>query len=168
MTELGSGSGVKIVQDGQRLRIVNTRTASLATLAFVLSLLTLLPGAGGAVAMVQGTWTLGLILVAIGGLAAAGLAVTIAAIRRRRRTPLGELVPVAIIDLEARVLCDGAGRVLAPLEQVRFQRTFQIGSSSPGLAAVFSGQRLMLARGNPFAGGLGSLEAALRQRGLAR
>lgn len=171
MVEIGSGSGVKIVEDGERLLVVDTRTASLAVVIFVLVLVTLFPGGAGIVLVSVGLskgafWAWALLPVGVAALAGALLVVTIRLHGRRKRAPLEQLVPLAVIDLTARTLCDGAGRSLAPLDSVRFHRAFQIGSSSPALAVSFGGQKLVLARANPFAGGLGTLEDALRAHGL--
>jgi hypothetical protein len=166
MIELGAGSGVKILEDGERLLIVDSRTSSLSVVVFVLGLLTFILGGGGIALAVAASAAAGLGLLGAGALFGLGLALALRALLRRRRRPAGELAPHALIDLGARTLCDGSGRVLAPLAQVRFRRKFQLGSSSPALCASFAGGELILARGNPFAGGLGTLEDALRSRRL--
>ena len=47
------------------------------------------------------------------------------------------------------------------MDQVRFARTLQIGSSSPKLVAVTSGGTHVLKRGNPFDGGVGNVDELL-------
>jgi hypothetical protein len=49
-----------------------------------------------------------------------------------------------------------------PLDQVRFQRKMQPGSSSPKLVAVLpGGASRVLKRGNPFDGGIGDVDRVL-------
>jgi hypothetical protein len=47
------------------------------------------------------------------------------------------------------------------LDQVRFARKFQIGSSSPKLVALTPGGAKVLKRGNPFDGGIGNVDEVL-------
>jgi hypothetical protein len=47
------------------------------------------------------------------------------------------------------------------LDQVRFARKFQIGSSSPKLVALTPGGTHVLKRGNPFDGGIGNVDEVL-------
>jgi hypothetical protein len=169
MVELGAGSGVKILGDGQRLVVCDTRTGPLHTAAFVLALLALIPAGGGVALLVAGPRALApaaAILTAFGALCGLGLALILRVIRRRRAAPFDALTPLVVIDLVGRRLLDGGGRALAPLARVRFHRQRQLGSSEPALVASFANTTLVLARGNPFAGGLGTLERALHRAGL--
>ncbi len=55
---------------------------------------------------------------------------------------------LAVFDRGQRVYLDGTGQVLAPLDQVRFERRMQLTSSSPKLVAVTpSGPRTARAEG---------------------
>jgi hypothetical protein len=47
------------------------------------------------------------------------------------------------------------------LDQVRFARRLQIGSSSPQLVAMTPGGKKVLKRGNPFDGGIGNVDEVL-------
>jgi hypothetical protein len=47
------------------------------------------------------------------------------------------------------------------LDQVRFARKLQVGSSSPKLVAVTPGGTKVLRRGNPFDGGVGNVDEVL-------
>ena len=47
------------------------------------------------------------------------------------------------------------------LDQVRFARKLQIGSSSPKLVALTPGGTQVLKRGNPFDGGVGNVDEVL-------
>jgi hypothetical protein len=70
---------------------------------------------------------------------------------------LHECRPVAVIDRKLGLSCYGGGAVV-PLNQVRFARRFQIGSSSPQLVALTPGGTTVLKRGNPFDGGAGNVD----------
>ncbi|PRC48344.1 hypothetical protein C6A85_80320 [Mycobacterium sp. ITM-2017-0098] len=56
---------------------------------------------------------------------------------------------------------DGTGTIIAPLDQVRFERRMQMTSSSPKLVAVAPAGVYVLKRGNPFGGGVGTLDQVL-------
>jgi hypothetical protein len=89
--------------------------------------------------------------------------VTIAAVRKirqRRNRPLHECRPVAVIDRKLGIFSYGGGAVV-PLDQVRFARKLQIGSSSPKLVALTPGGTKILKRGNPFDGGVGNVDELL-------
>ncbi len=170
MAEIASGSGLTIISDGDRLLFIDTRTGGLHTAAFVLGLLSLVPLGAGIALFASGPASrlAGMIVICIGAFFSVGFVFTVKVILRRRAVPVGERTPMVVVDLAAGVLRDGAGRQLAPLDAVRFHRQFQMTSSSPALAVSFQGTNLVLVRGNPFAGGLGSLESALQRYGLMK
>ena len=70
-------------------------------------------------------------------------------------------------DLETRIehlaSADDAREegAIVPLDQVRFARRMQIGSSSPKLVALTPGGTKVLKRGNPFDGGIGNVDEVL-------
>ncbi|NKZ09633.1 hypothetical protein HGA11_01490 [Mycolicibacterium septicum DSM 44393] len=66
-----------------------------------------------------------------------------------------------MFDRAHRVYRDDAGQVIAPLDQVRFERRMQLGSSSPKLVASTPNGDRILKRGNPFTGGIGNLDEVL-------
>jgi hypothetical protein len=131
-------------------------------LAFVLGVLTLVVGGFGLVALIGGTPSraLGAVFLAIGLVLAAVTFVAVRKIRRRRSQPLHDCRPVAVIDRKLGLFSYGGGAVV-PLDQVRFARKFQIGSSSPKLVVVTPGGTKVLKRGNPFDGGVGNVDEVL-------
>ena len=166
---LAEASGVVVAESGARVLVVDRRIGGLSTTVFVLMLCAVIPlGAGlaftvqalldGAAPPVFGLVLLGVAVVAFGLLLLARRAV-----RGRRARPVGSYVPVAVFDRAAGVMVNSAGQVVAPLHQVRVGRRMQLTSSSPMLVADTPGGRYVLGRGNPFAGGLGDLEAVLHQ-----
>jgi hypothetical protein len=80
------------------------------------------------------------VILAIGIASGVAMFFIIKRIRDNRRRPLSTFTPVAIFDRAQRVYLDGAGQVLAPLEQVRFERQIQLTSSSQKLVAVTPGR----------------------------
>ena len=67
---------------------------------------------------------------------------------------------MAVIDRKLGIFSYRGG-ALVQLDQVRFARKFQIGSSSPKLVALTPGGTKVLKRGNPFDGGVGNVDEVL-------
>ena len=101
---------------------------------------------------------IGAVLLAVGMLAGAGMLLATRSLRSTRLTPLSALRPVAVFDRERRVFLDGAGEIVAPLDDVRFERR---GSPAPDLVATTpAGDRILL-RGSLFSGTIGNLDQVL-------
>lgn len=154
--------GLVVTDDGRRVNIFDRCTGALAIVAFVLGILTLVVGGFGAVAMVTNvpSVTLGAIFVAVGVVLAAVLYRVVRTILRRRNQPLHNCRSVAVIDRKLGLFSYGGGAIV-PLDQVRFARRMQIGSSSPKLVALTPGGTKVLKRGNPFDGGIGNVDEVL-------
>jgi hypothetical protein len=120
---LAEVGGLAVAEQGPLIVVVDRGTGPLATVAFVLGVLALVPGGFGAVTLALSATD-------------------------------GAAVPWW-------VFVDADGVVVAPLDQVRFQRRTQLTSSSPMLVAVTPGGAFTLKRGNPFNGGFGNLEDVL-------
>jgi hypothetical protein len=169
---IGSGSGFEILEDDQRLRIIDRRTAGWYTAGFVLALLTFIPTVLGIVLTAQALasgashWPVGLAISAAGCVFGLGLLFIVRRVRALAAVPAADVPPTLIIDLGDRALLDSGGRRLASLDEASFGRKMQLGSSSPALAVTFAGKTIVFARGNPFAGGLGNIEDPLRRHGL--
>lgn len=159
---LADTGGLLVTDDGRRVLVIDRRTSALATTAFVLGVITLVVGGFGLVASIAGTpsRTLGAIFLAVGLLFAVLTFLVVRTIRRRRRQPLNQCRPVAVIDRKLGLFTYRGG-ALVQLDQVRFARRMQIGSSSPKLVAVTPGRTLVLKRGNPFDGGIGNVDEIL-------
>jgi hypothetical protein len=159
---LADTGGLVVTDDGRRVLVFDRCTGALTVLAFVLGVLTLVVGGFGLVALIAGTPSraLGAVFLAIGLVLAAVTFVAVRKIRRRRSQPLHECRPVAVIDRKLGLFSYRGGAVV-PLDQVRFARKFQIGSSSPKLVAVTPGGTKVLKRGNPFDGGVGNVDEVL-------
>jgi hypothetical protein len=159
---LADTGGLVVTDDGRRVLVFDRRTGALATLSFVLGILTIVFGGFGIVALIGGvpSRAVGAVFLAV-GVAFAGLAFAVVRkIRRRRGQPLHECRPVAVIDRKLGLFSYGGGAVMQ-LDQVRFVRRMQIGSSSPKLVALTPGGTKVLKRGNPFDGGIGNVDEVL-------
>ncbi|MGE2689928.1 hypothetical protein [Mycolicibacterium pulveris] len=159
---LADTGGLVVTDDGRRVLVIDRGTGPLAVLAFVLGVLAVVVGGFGVVALVTGASSraLGAVLVAVGVVSAVLTFVVVRKIRRHRRRPLHECRPVAVIDRKLG-LFSYRGGALVQLDQVRFARRLQIGSSSPKLVAVTPGGTKVLKRGNPFDGGVGGIDEIL-------
>ncbi len=159
---LADTGGLIVTDDGRRVLVIDRCTGALATLAFVLGVVTLVVAGFGAVALATAmpSRPVGAIFVAVGLLFALLTYVVVRRIRRRRNQPLHECRPVAVIDRKLG-LFSYRGGALVQLDQVRFARQLQIGSSSPKLVAVTPGGTLVIKRGNPFDGGVSNVDEVL-------
>jgi hypothetical protein len=154
--------GLLVTDDGRRVLVIDRRTSALATFAFVLGVITLVVAGFGLFAFFTSmpSRTLGVIFIAVGLVFALLTFLVVRKIRQRRSQPLNQCRPIAVIDRKLG-LFSYRGGALVQLDQVRFARRFQIGSSSPKLVAVTPGGNLVLKRGNPFDGGLGNVDEIL-------
>ena len=160
--------GLVVAERGPEILVIDRGNGPSEITAFVL-LFTLVFGGFGVVSMIYAArgWmgpvsvAVGAVFLAVGVVAGVAMFVTARRIRRRRRRPLSSFTPVAVFDRAQRLYRDGAGEVLAPLDQVRFERGMQMTSSSAKLVAVTPWGTHLLKRGNPFGGGIGTLDRVL-------
>lgn len=159
---LADTGGLLVTDDGRRVVVIDRRTGALSTLAFVLGVTTLVVGGFGMVALLTAlpSRMLGALFV-VAGVVLAVLTVLVArAVRRRRSQPLSECRPIATLDRKLGLFSYPDSPLLA-LDQVRFERRLQIGSSSPRLVAVTPAGVRVIKRGNPFDGGIGRIDELL-------
>ena len=159
---LADTGGLVVTDDGRRVLVFDRRTGPLTVFTFVLGVFAVVVGGFGLVAVFAGTPSrgVGAAFLAVGLVIAAGAIVAFRRFRRRRTQPLHECRPVAVIDRKLGIFSYGGGAII-PLDQVRFARKLQIGSSSPKLVAVTPGGTHVLKRGNPFDGGIGNVDEVL-------
>jgi hypothetical protein len=159
---LADTGGLLVTDDGRRVLVIDRCTGALTTCAFVLGVITVVVGGFGAVALATAmpSRTLGAIFVSVGLVFAALTFLVVRKIRRRRSQPMHECRPVAVIDRKLGLFTYRGG-ALVQLNQVRFARQMQIGSSSPQLVAITPGGKHVLKRGNPFDGGIGNVDQIL-------
>jgi hypothetical protein len=159
---LADTGGLVVTDDGRRVNIFDRRTGGLAVTAFVLGVLTVVVAGFGAVALVTGvpSQIAGAAFLAAGVVLGVLLFIVVRKFRQRRGQPLHTCRSVAVLDRKLNLFSYGGGAIVQ-LDQVRFARKFQIGSSSPKLVAVTPGGAKVLKRGNPFDGGLGNVDEVL-------
>jgi len=157
---LADTGGLVVADDGRRILVIDRGTGTLAVAAFVLSVAALVVGGFGAVALFTISAGLGAAFLAVGVVAAIAAIVAVRKFRQRRAQPLHACRSVAVIDRKLGLFSYAGGAVL-PMDQVRFQRRMQIGSSSPKLVALLPGGTRVLKRGNPFDGGIGNVDEVL-------
>jgi hypothetical protein len=158
---LADTGGLLVADDGRRVLVIDRCTGALTTIAFVLGVITLVVGGFGLAAFFAGMpKPLAAVFVAVGLLFAVLTALVVRKIRQRRGQPLNQCRPVGVIDRKLG-LFSYRGGALIQLDQVRFARKMQIGSSSPKLVAITPGGTLVLKRGNPFDGGIGNVDEVL-------
>ena len=152
--------GLVVTDDGRRVLVFDRGTGPLAVTAFVLGIVTLVVGGFGAVALFGLSTTVGIAFLVVGVVAGAATVLALRTFRNRRARPLQECGSVAVIDRKLN-LFSYAGGAVVQLDQVRFARKMQIGSSSPKLVAVLPNGSRVLKRGNPFDGGIGNVDEVL-------
>lgn len=152
--------GLVVTDDGRRVLVFDRNTGGLAVTAFVFGIVALVLLGFGVVASFALSNVVGACFLAAGVAVAVGALVAFRAFRRRRTRPLHECRSVAVIDRKLGLFSYAGGAVL-PLDQVRFQRRMQLGSSSPKLVAVLPRSTRVLKRGNPFDGGIGDVDQVL-------
>jgi len=157
---LADTGGLVVADDGRRILIIDRGTGTLAVAAFVLGVVALVVGGFGVVALFTMSTGLGAAFLAVGVVAAIAAIVAVRKFRQRRAQPLHACRSVAVIDRKLGLFSYAGGAVL-PMDQVRFQRRMQLGSSSPKLVALLPGGTRVLKRGNPFDGGIGNVDEVL-------
>ena len=161
--------GLVVAEDGAHVLVIDRGSGLTQIGAFVLLVITLVFGGFGIVSTSMALrggesnppLVLGLVILAVGILAAAALAFTVRSLRRIRSAPLSAFVPVAVFVRSELTYRDGVCQVVGSLEQVRFEKRMQIGSSSPKLVAVTPHGAYVLKRGNPFGGRIHGMDAVL-------
>ncbi len=161
--------GLVVAEDGPHILVIDRGSGLTQVTAFVLMVFTVVFGVFGIVTIVMSARStddsppllLGLVILAVGLGAAAALLYTLRSLRRIRSAPLSDFVPVAVFDRKDGTYRDHLGEVVGELEQVRFERRVQIGSSSRKLVAVTPKGTYVLKRGNPFGGRIHGMDAVL-------
>lgn len=155
-----------------RLLFIERRGLIPAWAIFVVGLLTVILAVNGGVQLWFGVQAgdvrivVGLGLAAAGALAGFGCAALLRRRRLRNQRGLDAAEAIVVLDRPAGVLRDAAGRVLAPVDRVRFVQRMQVTSSSRALHVAWPGGDRAVYRGDPFVGGIEDAVEALAQRGV--
>lgn len=159
---LADTGGLLVTDDGRRVVVIDRRTGALSSLAFVLGVMTVVVAGFGLVTTLTGVppRPVGVAFLAAGLALGLSTLLVVRAIRERRARPLAACRPVAVLDRKLGLFSYPDGPLL-PMNQVRFERRVQIGSSSPKLVAVSPAGVRVIKRGNPFDGGIGRVDQVL-------
>lgn len=169
---VAGGGGFEIVQDGSMVWCFDRRTRGPWTGVLVASGVAGILGLNAvlmAVLQMAAEWSFVVVAIELGvALLASGVARVFHVVRKGRDArPRSELRALAILDLERRMMLDGAGRPIAPLGEVVAQRAMVITSSAPALVLrPKKGRGIEVFRGSLFGGGLGDATAVLRRFGV--
>lgn len=168
VTPKSSSGGYAVFETNQKLHFVDYRTYWIYIFNFVLALI-LLALVSSTILQIIFEPTLATFLFAILTIASAFLLHSSRIyVANKEQKPLNDHKTIAIIDLKNQQLLDGKGDFIAPLEDVTISAAFHIGSSSMGVKAYWNKESLLLAKGNPFAGGTFAIRHKLKLRGLMK
>lgn len=157
-----------LAEQGERLFFFRRRGLVPAYAVFVAALLTFICAVQAAVLpfIPGGSATAGLIALAV-AVVTGGLLVLFVRWRRAAlERPLDPRHAVLVLDRAANQVTDAAGTRLAALDQLRFEKAFQLASSARMLVAVWPGGWRIVYRGDWFSGLLDAPLDALTARGL--
>jgi len=174
MLKLAESSGTVIYENENKLYIARKPAQWTSTFLFVSGLLAFILFSNGILQLFvfntqfHNSQTIGIIGIGLGILFALIFWRILAYRKKINALPLNEMKWTCIIDLSGNNLLDGQENILAPLEQVQLSRKMQFTSSSPELVLIWDKHILSLVEGNPFSGGIATVEKALISKGIKR
>jgi len=83
-------------------------------------------------------------------------------------TPADQLETICTFDFDSNNLLDSRQNILTPINQAYITRKMQITSSSPELLLCWNGGSVGIVKGNPFSGGIASIEKVLLSKGIKK
>lgn len=174
MNKLAESSGTIIYENENRLHIVKKTAQWTSTFMFVTGLLAFILLTNGILQLfffnkqIPELSTLGIILSALGLLFLLIFWRIIAYRKKLNTNPLNELKCICILDFSTNNLLDAQQNILSPINNILLVRKMQITSSSPELVLNWGNKSLSIAKGNPFSGGISSVEKFLISKGIQR
>ena len=158
--------GFAIYEKDKKVFLVNQKIGGLITMTFVLILLTPILLVAGGIFITLNLMAGALILLAsvlYGYVVYKGFT----QIKRKKSASLEEQSIVAILDFEQNLFLDSHGNNIAPLNEVKFSKGFQITSSSPSIKASWGGRNSMeIFSFNGLVGGSGEFISYLKNKGV--
>lgn len=158
--KLAQVSGCVIFERSSKIYVMEQSKKWIATFRFVLLLITFIISANGIYSLISG-WMNGKTLPMFGiifTVVGVFLGLLLFLIHRVKvkadNLPPDELKAFCILDTDAGNLLGPQNTILAPLSAVSFSKIFSFTSSSPNLALSWPGGKIVIARGNIFAGGI--------------
>ncbi len=169
---LANASGCRIYKKADLIIIKEQPASWVATARFVLLLLSGIPLIFGVISLVtyfRGNDTvlmLSIVLILVGSLLGFVYWLLNRYYSKIKSLPPADFKTLCSFDLKNRKLLDPSDNILDSLKNTLVKREFQITSSSKKLVVLYSNGVILLAKGNPFAGGITSLENVFRGEGL--
>lgn len=159
MQPIARCNGTIVVEDGDKIGIVEKGGGWLGTAVFVTALVGIIATLAGGVLVV----TVGVAGLIPQGIGIAGIVLASRFYRRKKLVATGPLPPPWLVfDRGAGAVFDKGGRRLCALTDLKIERVFQAGSSSKALA-VLCPMKIVVARGTPFGDEVDAVEQALLQ-----
>lgn len=173
MTILAESSGTVLCEDGQKLYLCKRAAAWTPVFLFVCGLLAIILLGNGIVRWFvlrgdeAGSSTASVIFV-LTGLLFVLIFLRVWAYHKKIRSVAPQLSNAFIVfDRENNTLVSGQ-QLLCSLDKAYLGRKMQLSSSSPELLLYWPGGSVSLVRGNPFSGGIASIEKALLSKGIRK
>lgn len=169
---VASSSGCVLWNDQNKLFAIRTSSGGLSIAIFVFLLLAIIFSANGILWTIFGinarveSFLPGIIFLVMG----AGFSLfTFKFIQSKRKS--NNLLPhqgncICVFDLTTRKIYDGNEKELGTFADSSLERKFQMTSSSKKLVLVCRGKEILLAKGNPFDGGIYAVESYLKGIGI--
>ncbi len=162
-TVLAESNGFQVLQAGQTVYVADRGWGWMSTAAFVFALVGVLMMAGAVVisyATGEPRVAFGLLL---GVFVGSGALLVRRSREQKRDQPVTEAMVLLVIDVGAAEVREVGGQPICGLAELEIGRAMQIGSSSAALRASWPGGKRVIARGTPFGGDVGPIEATLRR-----
>jgi hypothetical protein len=156
-------NGTLLVEEGDRLGVVEQGGGGIPVAIFVAALIAVIPGAN-AIYFLFVDWRIAAALMA---LSAAGIVAVILLARLLRSSRNAALpAPRFVFDRRSRTVFDRNGKEIAPFDRVRLERAWQVASSYRSLVMHHPDGSIVIARGTPFGDSVAAMEQALRAYGV--
>ncbi|MEA3266756.1 MAG: hypothetical protein U9P42_07425, partial [Candidatus Fermentibacteria bacterium] len=158
--KLAQVSGCVIFERSNKIYVMEQSKKWIPTFRYVLILITFIISGNAIYQLISG-WmnqgslpTIGIIFAAVGMFLGFILFLVHRAKVKADNLSPDELNMFCILDTDAGNLLGPNNSVLAPLSAVKFHKIFSFTSSSPDLALSWPGGKVVIAKGNYFAGGI--------------
>ncbi len=158
--------GFAIYEIDQRIILVEHKIGGLITMTFVLIILTPILMVGGGL-FISLNLMAGLLILLASGLCGYAVYSGFTRIKRKKSASLDEQSIMAILDFEQQLFLDSQENTMAPLNEVKFSKGFQITSSSPSIkASLGKGKSKEIFKFNGLIGGSAAFIVYFKKKGL--
>ena len=163
---LALSSGTGVYTEDETAYVVHVGGNGLAVARFVAALVAALAGTAGIGIATTASILGGGIVLGVAALAA-WLFVLLGKMRSKLLTRPPNLMPCFVtLHIRQGAIRDHQGKFLGAIAEARLELVFQATSSARALALVLPKTKLVIARGNPFAGDVGPIIEALARLGV--